>query len=354
MERLEVSLARNLLACENRSRPSITFVPTVESKEEKVQTNAVAVLTMVLLPLPLLLLPLLLLTAAAGERLSHRLSYPPAPLGGWAARASVLPSSIGGNPFAALPRLPKPHQSWPICGIARSMAGCIKRSDQVLVDFARVTGVLPLGLDGVNVGTQWDTSFDDSTLPEAVAICAAANCTLGLSYSPWDQYYPSPSDPTFEGATPMPFSAGGKPRIGSEAAEVAFWRSRLLAVKAGLAAANAAHGLTGSLAVVVSAVFVDSEKFGSDCPHVMCNATQQAAIQRKHDLIYNQSAEVFPHAAFDAFDRGGVEHFTEGDQVRTSFLHTFCLPTCGQICFVCTQARLVSSLSADIRPRARV
>ena len=45
-----------------------------------------------------------------------------------------------------------------------------------------------------------------------------------------------------------------------------------------------------------------------------CNTTQQVAIRRKHDLIYNQSAEIFPEAAFDAFNRGAVERFTEGDQ----------------------------------------
>ena len=107
-----------------------------------------------------------------------------------------------------LPRLPKPHYSWPICGIARSMAGCIRRSDQTLVDFARVTGVLPLGIDGVNAQSQWDTSFDNATLPEAVAICAAANCSLGLVYSPWNQYFPS-KDPLIEGDTPLPFTAAG-------------------------------------------------------------------------------------------------------------------------------------------------
>ena len=37
------------------------------------------------------------------------------------------------------------------------------------------------------------------------------------------------------------------------------------------------------------------------CPNVDCNATEQGAIRRKHDLIYNQSKQVFPEAAFDAF-----------------------------------------------------
>jgi hypothetical protein len=222
----------------------------------------------------------------------------------------VLP---GANPFASMPQLPKPHYSWPICGIARSMAGCIRRSDRTLVDFARVTGVLPLGLDGVNIASKWDTSFDNSTLPEAVAICAEANCSLGLFYSAWNQWFPS-TDPMFEGTTPMLFTAGGKRRVGSEDAEVAFWRGRLEGVASGLRAANAAQGLVGRNAVVVSAVLVDSEKFGADCPHVNCNASQQVAIQRKHDLIWQQAADIFPGAAFDAFDRGGVERFTEGDQ----------------------------------------
>ena len=97
-------------------------------------------------------------------------------------------------------------------------------------------------------------------MEEAVAICREANCTLGLFYSPWDQFYPSPKDPMFEGSTPMPFTGGGKPRVGSEAAEVAFWRSRLQGVAAGLATANAAQGSS----ISVSAVLVDSEKFGSD------------------------------------------------------------------------------------------
>ena len=188
----------------------------------------------------------------------HELSYPATPTRGWRSQASVLPSSIGGNPFAGLPRLPKPHYSWPICGIARSMAGCIKRSDRVLVDFVRVTGVLPLGLNGVNMPTQWDTSFDESTVPEAVAICATVNCTLGLFYSPWGQFYPSPDDPTFEGNVSMPFSAGGTQRNGSEDAELAFWRSRLQSVKAALAEANDARGLSGHERIVVSAVLFSS------------------------------------------------------------------------------------------------
>ena len=254
------------------------------------------------------LLAPLVLSAAGAAAGGH--SPPPLPVEGWAARPSVLP---GANPFAALPRLPKPHYSWPICGIARSMAGCIRRSDQTLVDFARVTGVLPLGIDGVNAQSQWDTSFDNATLPEAVAICAAANCSLGLVYSPWNQFFPS-KDPLIEGDTPLPFTAGGHQRVGSEAKELSFFRSRLQGVASGLAAANARAGLSGADAVAVSAVLIDSEIFGSDCPNVNCSSAQQAAIQRKHDLIYNASSETFPLAGYDAFDRGAIGHTSYGDQ----------------------------------------
>lgn len=240
--------------------------------------------------------------AAGAPRTKHKKSYPPQPLEGWRVSASVLPPGQG-NPFASLPRLPKPHYTWPICGIAVSMAGCIKHTDRTLVDFVRVTGVLPLGLDGVLNAEEWDVSFDNRTVYEAVAICAEVKCSLGLFFSPWNQFFPG-NDPTVEGDTPMPFTGGGKPRIGSENAELAFWRSRLEQVVNHLATANAARGLTGANAVSVSAVFVDSEKFGSDCPLVNCNNTQQTAIRRKHDLIYNQSKEVFPEASYDAFDRG--------------------------------------------------
>ena len=96
------------------------------------------------------------------------------------------------------------------------MSGCLRSTDETLVDYARVTGALPLGLDGVNCAggschAKFDVSFDEPSVGEAVAICKIANCSLTLQFSPWCMYYSS-SDPREQGP--------------AEDAEMAFWNAR--------------------------------------------------------------------------------------------------------------------------------
>jgi hypothetical protein len=210
----------------------------------------------------------------------------------WRGQPSVLP---GPNPFANLPRLPKTHHSWPICGIAQTMSGCLRSTDETLVDYARVTGALPLGLDGVNCAggschAKFDVSFDEPSVGEAVAICKIANCSLTLQFSPWCMYYSS-SDPREQGP--------------AEDAEMAFWNARLVNVSIALAKYNTLKGAS----VAVSAIMVDSEKFS-----VVNNESMRAAIVRKNDLIFNASVKVFPGAHYDAFGRGEINRQTFGDR----------------------------------------
>jgi hypothetical protein len=203
------------------------------------------------------------------------------------------------NPLAGLPALPKVHHSYGMCrpgppGVMPWLdcALPVDSSSALQVDFARITHAWALDV-AFNAGGRpahtpggepiWDDEVVAATenkteVLEAVRLCAKANASLSINYSPyaywWGSsalYCPTPHfcDPTVTG-------------IGEEL-ELRFFRTRLTHITEWMAEANSALGS----AVGIGAVLLDMEQFLID----WTNTTQMAALARKVDLIYNASRE---------------------------------------------------------------
>jgi hypothetical protein len=254
-----------------------------------------------------------------------------------AAAAARSPGSDGGdrraikadvspvwNPLAGLPPLRVTHHSWPICrdGL-QSGVQCqlpIDSNNPVLVDYARITGAIPLS---VAYGCQWEAKqpwpLNATEIFEAVKICHLAGTAgksagtgspgISLNYSPWFAYWnphcKDHCDPT---------------NVTGEAEEMSFYQGRLEEIKHLIDEAN--HLLTTTSinnatygdskggpppAVRVSALLLDSEKLQGWGASGRDNVTIKAAITRKHNLMYNASKAVFPDATVEQYDKGTIE-----------------------------------------------
>lgn len=172
------------------------------------------------------------------------------------------------NPLAALPKLPKPHHSWP-------MGNNLLADDTylaVLTHYARITGSFPL--EQLTYATKVGVA-------KAAAVAKAANASLDIVYSPWsedDSPFPRKAPPTYVGP--------------EEAAELALYRKKLSTVKAWLGSA-VGRGVT---------ILLDQERWDARG----ANATVLAAITRKNNLFYNASLSIFPKAGIELYARGDV------------------------------------------------
>jgi sialidase-1 len=173
-----------------------------------------------------------------------------------------------------LPSLPYKHHSWPIYfgPSAVNHWGPSAEFEQLLVQFARVTGALPL-----SIGT------NPLEVAEAVKIARLANATLTLNYSPWMGYLEKHLPPTTRGI-PESEEVNGTVAV---LKNVSHWLDQ-------------ANG-TGLITTIV----LDSEIFFT---HPSEPAAYQQAVDRKHDLAFNLTREVFPAIEVLQFGRGGWRH----------------------------------------------
>eukprot|EP01043_Picozoa_sp_COSAG02_P074243 COSAG02_NODE_14778_length_1237_cov_1.250439_2_plen_281_part_01 len=109
--------------------------------------------------------------------------------------------------------------------------------------------------------------------------------TICIHYSPWFYVFP-------KGARPTEFPE-------KAAAEVALWARNLKKIATWLADANAAAGAN----VTISAVLLDSERFHPS----KANETESAAVDERHNAVYNASKAQFPEARVEYYDRGGFQ-----------------------------------------------
>ena len=204
----------------------------------------------------------------------------------WCSSSSQRPPLfVTSNPLRGLPRLPKPHYSWPLPG---TFLADVAHADGVLVDFGRVTGSLPLDLTYMAAADQgWamiKTAVQGCHL--AMRLQPGTTCTLAVNYSPW-LTWPNAGhepDPTLKGACPSATAATLCP---AEAQELHHYTAGLTNVSHWLDLANEELGAT----VRIGALLIDSEIFESDW---WFPPRYKAAVTRKHELIYNASRAHFP------------------------------------------------------------
>ena len=224
------------------------------------------------------------------------------------------------NPLSGLPPLKKTHYSWPLPFVDEKWLGGAQ------VDFARITGSLPLYLYsdcGVPEPGNNSVGQNSTEVFSAVRIChlaqrnGSAAPVLALNWSPWYSCFEAPGgeeivmgDPRVEGAT--------------EARYLNEWRTRLQLYKSWVADANEELGTS----IRVGAVLLDSERFWFNCSesppwgspghpfgpyaqYCSSNATYNKewfdAIARKHDLTTGLVQDVFGrHVDIEFYGRGSV------------------------------------------------
>ena len=150
-----------------------------------------------------------------------------------------------------------------------------------------------------------------------VELAQRGNATIAINFSPWYCVYDS-DDP-----------ADHSPHAVRQAAkELELWRGNLGKIKLWL-----------QDRVQVAALLLDSERFecSRPVPQGCANETLLAAIDEKHNRIYDLAKEIFPSAAVEFFARGevsfhgistaGFVHKTmfslreHGDSLATSLYH---------------------------------
>ena len=185
------------------------------------------------------------------------------------------------NPLAGLPALPKIHH----CdGMGNEYP--TDSSNPLQQDFARITHawaveINPIYLEhtaaGVSIWNQTviDASLNKTEVIEATKLCAKANASITISYSPWgdwwNTYVPRRWN-TIRAIDTCPDNIG-------EGQELRYVRERLTAISAIIASTNAQLGSS----VHIGAVLLDSESYYIN----WSNETELRALERKDDLIYN-------------------------------------------------------------------
>lgn len=190
-------------------------------------------------------------------------------------------NNVSLNHLKTLLPLPKVHHSWML---PAGQFASVDAADSVLVDYARITGSVPICLV-TNCG-DWPGNAAER-VATAVEACHRAGLvppplgrpegtssapSLAVNFSPWYSLFKGSNASSTEG----------------EAAELELWRTAFVQLKGWIASANAMLNST----VKVSAVMMDSEKFNFN--PVSASAAMKTAIRRKNELIYNVTREAFP------------------------------------------------------------
>ncbi len=170
--------------------------------------------------------------------------------------------------------LAKVHYSWPLP--FKSI------SDGVLFEYVRLTHAVSLS---------GEYSQQDQ-VNRAVEVCHRVNATrpkvrasIGVNYSVWHRRFGKDLPPTDTGPTHQ--------------AELDYLRTRMKAMRDGVAAANQKHKSD----IRVTAILFDSERF-----HVKPDdAKWNAAITQKYNAAYDIVREFFPKARIEWYARGAIQ-----------------------------------------------
>lgn len=170
--------------------------------------------------------------------------------------------------------LPKIHYSWPL--------PYKTISDEVLFEYVRLT-------HAASLSGEWS---NPEQIERAVEVCRRVNAanpkipaSIGVNYSVWHRRFGKELPPTDTGPT--------------HEAELEYLRSRMEAVRDGLAAANRKY----QSKVGVTAILFDSERFHTKKD----NAAWNAAITQKYNAAYDIVREYFPQARIEWYARGAVQ-----------------------------------------------
>ena len=128
----------------------------------------------------------------------------------------------------------------------------------------------------------WNQTLVNATqnrteVAETVKLCAKANASIAVNYSPWGNWWTT--------HVPRLWNQRGDPTVRGvgEEQELRYFRFRLASISQWIGEVNAELGAS----VHIGAVLLDSESYYIN----WSNETQLAALQRKHDLMYNVSRE---------------------------------------------------------------
>lgn len=170
--------------------------------------------------------------------------------------------------------LPKVHYSWPLP--YKSI------SDEVLFEYVRLT-------HAASLSGEWS---QPEQIERAVDVCRRVNAgkpkipaSIGVNYSVWHRRFGKDLPPTDTGPT--------------HDEELKYLRSRMLAIRDGLAAANTQQ----QSEIAVTAILFDSEHFHTKKDDAQWNA----AITQKYDAAYDIVREYFPTARIEWYARGAVQ-----------------------------------------------
>eukprot|EP01046_Picozoa_sp_COSAG06_P007206 COSAG06_NODE_349_length_16992_cov_9.318712_12_plen_624_part_00 len=215
------------------------------------------------------------------------------------------------NPLAGLPRLPKPHYSWPFNDVTQNFS-----QSPVIRDYARITQSVPIDLNFKLYGKpscqpasdpQGGAVIFKQHIREAVKLCAQkdVNCSLAGNYSPFraceagcrDFWKNCTTSATCEWPVNLQWEVGCYTSILKIADEVVKQANKEL----------------GS-SVSFGSVLFDQEYFG--VPFTYNATTNQylsqatpayiAAVNRGNDAVYNATLAVWPDVAVDQYKRGEV------------------------------------------------
>lgn len=215
------------------------------------------------------------------------------------------------SPLATLPGLPKVHHS--------TAMEPLNASDPTLQHYLRIT-------HSVGLTVYW---ADREMVFEAAAACHAADALPAVSVPPGGTV-PTPATPLRCGiaANYNPWGEDGSPfprtapptEVGRlEDAELTLFRSRLSNVTAWLAEANSQLDLRPP--VQISALLLDSERFGVKGAGEAGAATWNNAITRKHNLFLTAGRELLPGIEPQYYSFGGLIRGPDGNGVRHNAMH---------------------------------
>lgn len=185
-------------------------------------------------------------------------------------------SSAGGwSVLADLPPLKKTHHSYRISNFSAA--------DPLHSDFVRITGACPLSLLD-------DNHWGESMINECVTAAGRFGASLSINHSPWYNHYSSKDKTLAPDCCPE-----------KEAAELSWYRRRLAQTAVWIEQANARLKTN----VTVGAVMLDAERWTSTSGK---NQSWDAAMTRKHTLMFNATAELLPGVTLQWYDRGGYTY----------------------------------------------
>lgn len=106
---------------------------------------------------------------------------------------TIGPTSDAQRPLSSLPRLRKPHYSWPASDVSWKDAS----ANPVLQDYARVTGSVPISVNDPSSGVGAPGTRTEDII-EIALLCQQEEATIAINYSPWYAKFKG-VDPTVQG-----------------------------------------------------------------------------------------------------------------------------------------------------------